>query len=143
MIADVRLYIYRSFLDTARAPSVAETAAALRQSIAQIEDAYRKLDADRAIVLHPGTLDVWMAMPFSNVPTAFRVITDGREYFANCAWDALGIPAALDRAARILTACGDCREPIEIEIAGGRPCGDAVAHFALPASEWWRDIGYT
>jgi hypothetical protein len=140
---DVRRHIYRVMAATGCAPGVSETAGALGRSIEEIEAAYAQLNADHAIVLHPGTLNIWMAMPFSNVPTPFRVIVKAREYFANCAWDAFGIPAALESDGRILTTCGDSDEPIEIEISGGKPKGEAVAHFALPAARWWLDIGFT
>jgi hypothetical protein len=142
-MTEVRRHIYRVMATTGCAPGVTETAAALGRSRGEVENGYRELDAGHAIVLHPGTLDIWMAMPFSNVPTPFRVIVNDREYFANCAWDAFGIPAALGSDGRILTTCGDSGEPIEIEISGGKPKGEAVAHFALPASRWWLDIGFT
>jgi DNA-binding transcriptional MocR family regulator len=130
--------------ETGRAPDVRETAAALDRSIDEVEAAYRQLHADHVMVLKPESLDIWMAMPFSNVPTPFRVIAGEREYFANCAWDAFGIPAALESDARILTRCGDSGEAMEIEIAGGNlRAASGIAHFALPAARWWADIGYT
>jgi len=36
-----------------------------------------------------------MAPPFSGVETAFPAEVQGRRYYANCVWDALGVPAAL------------------------------------------------
>ena len=37
-------------------------------------------------------------MTFSAVPTAFRVRTSGGEWWAPCAWDALGISASETQA---------------------------------------------
>jgi hypothetical protein len=141
---DVRLHIYGRIIDTAAAPSAAETAAALSCPLADAEAAYRALADGRAIVLRPGTLDVWMAMPFSNVQTPFTVVSGGRGYYANCAWDAFGVAALVARDARVLTTCADCGGVLERKIAGGAvldPSG--VVHFALPPWRWWDDIGFT
>jgi hypothetical protein len=141
---DVRLYIYRQLIDTAAAPTAAEAAAALSRPAADVEEAYRALADGRTIVLRPGTLDVWMAMPFSNVQTPFTVISGGRAYYANCAWDAFGVAALLKRDGRIFTTCADCGGVLERKIAGGAlldPRG--VVHFALPRRRWWEDIGLT
>ena len=55
-----------------------------------------------------------MAMPFSALPTAFRVVVGERSVWANCAWDAFGIAAALERGRVVrhaLSGVGprDCR----------------------------------
>ena len=141
---DVRLFIYRQLIDTAAAPTAADAAAALACPPADAEDAFRALGASRQIVLRPGTLDVWMAMPFSNVQTPFTVISGGRAYYANCAWDAFGVAALLQADARIFTTCADCGGVLERKIAGGTvldPRG--VVHFAVPRRRWWDDIGFT
>jgi hypothetical protein len=41
-----------------------------------------------------------MLNPFSAVETPHRVEAGGRSWFANCAWDALGIPPPCMRTAR-------------------------------------------
>lgn len=141
---DVRLYIYRQLVQTAVAPTAADAAHVVGCAVADAEAAYRALDAAREIVLRPGTLDVWMAMPFSNVPTSFTVISGGRAYYANCAWDAFGIAALFKRDARILTTCADCGGGVERKITAGElldPGG--VVHFAVPRRRWWDDIGFT
>ncbi|MEO7238488.1 MAG: organomercurial lyase, partial [Gemmatimonadales bacterium] len=45
--------------------------------------------AAHVLVLDPATRGLWMAMPFSAVPTSFRVTTPSGEWWANCASDAL------------------------------------------------------
>jgi hypothetical protein len=85
-----------------------------------------------------------MAMPFSAVPTPFRVTTAEGAWFANCAWDALGIPAALGVDARIATSCADCGQPMTTEVHGGHLVNDSgVILFAVPAAHWWDDIRFT
>jgi hypothetical protein len=85
-----------------------------------------------------------MAAPFSAVPTAFRVDADGRSWYANCAWDAFGICAALDVDGRIETTCADCDEPIAVEVRDRRPDDETlVFHSLVAAAHWWDDIVFT
>jgi hypothetical protein len=139
-----RLAVYRAFVESGAPPTVAETAAALDVSVGEAADAFRRLEAAHAIVLAPGTLNVWLANPFSAVPTAFRVRGESGEWWGSCIWDALGIPAMLDESATIATTCADCGEPFELRVSEDalEPV-DGVAHFAVPARSWWENIGYT
>ena len=141
---DIRLHVYRTFVDTGRPPTVEEAAGALGLSREETAAAYRRLDADHALVLHPGTLQVWMANPLSAVPTPFSVETKLGSYWGNCIWDALGIPAMLGTDGVVLTRCPDCEEAISLEVVDGdlRPV-KSIAHFAVPAASWWEDIGFT
>ena len=143
-LPDIRLYIYRQMIETSAAPSPAEAARALGCAPEEAAAAYRALADARMIVLRPGTTTVWMAMPFANVQTPFTVISGGRAYYANCAWDAFGIAALLRADARVFTTCPDCGGVIERKISGGA-LGDprGVVHFALPPRRWWENIGYT
>ena len=60
-----------------------------------------------------------MLNPFSAVETPHRVESGGRTWFANCAWDALGIPAALHADGRVESRCPDCGEALELEVRDG------------------------
>jgi Alkylmercury lyase len=144
LLRDVRRYIYEQLIETSAAPSAADVAQALSLQTPEVEAAFRALADARALVLRPGTTTIWMAMPFSNAQTPFTVISGGRAYYANCAWDAFGIAALLRADSRVLTTCADCGGAIERKIASGvlaDPRG--VVHFALPARRWWDDIGFT
>jgi hypothetical protein len=143
--SDVRLHIYETFVGEGQPPAVPETAEALGISVDQAADAYRRLAADHVIVLEPGTLDIWMANPLSARPTGFRVRTDeDGEYFGSCVWDSPGVLAMLGMDGTVSTVCHDCDEPLTLEVRGGelQPI-EAVAHFAVPASRWWDDIGFS
>jgi Alkylmercury lyase len=141
----VRLSIYRAIVDDGRPPTAPELAIELGTSTDQVEASFRRLDEGHAIVLAPGTPYVWMANPFSAIPTPFEVTAGDRSYFGNCIWDALGIPACLHEDARIRTFCPDCSEQIAIEVRGDtlESPADATIHFAVPAARWWEDIGAT
>ena len=140
----VRLAILERLAETGEGPTAAEIATALGEDERGVAEAYSRLAEDHVLVLRPGTEEIWMAHPFSAVPTGFRVETARGSSYANCVWDALGIPAMLGTDARIETACADCGEPLELHVRGGdlEPV-DWVAHFAVPAARWWDDIGHT
>jgi hypothetical protein len=85
-----------------------------------------------------------MANPFSAAPTPYRVHAAGRDWYGNCAWDAIGICAALHADGRIETTCADCGEPIALAIENGRPDDESlVFHCLVPAAHWWDDIVFT
>ena len=68
----------------------------------------------------------------------------GAKHIGVSAWDALGIVAALGTDAIIRAVCGDCSEPILLEIAGGKlKRSEGIIHFAVPAHHWWDNIGFT
>jgi hypothetical protein len=113
-------------------------------SVEDVEAGWRRLHDARALVLDTDTGGLRMANPFSAVPTAYRVRAGDRWWYANCAWDAFGVCAALHTDGRIETECADCGEPIAVEVAGERPDDESlVFHCLVPASRWWDDIVFT
>ncbi len=86
-----------------------------------------------------------MALPFSAIPTDHVVHSGARRWFANCAWDALAIPAALGVDAVIDAPWLDDGSPVDLAIVDGRMEGDTDAHvhFVVPARHWWDDIVHT
>ena len=85
-----------------------------------------------------------MANPFSAVPTAYRVQAGGRWWYANCAWDAFGICAALHSDGRIEASCPDCGEPVSVDVRDTRPDDESLLfHCLVPAAQWWDDIVFT
>ena len=85
-----------------------------------------------------------MAPPFSGVPTQHRVKSGGIEYFANCAWDSLGIVAALRRPADIASRCEQSLEPLALHVGpDGPPPSPWLFHTPVPAARWWQDIVFT
>jgi len=143
--SEIRLWIYHHFVDSGRAPSPVEVAAHFGLAPSDVEDRLRRLqdDAD-ALVLLPGTSYIWMAEPFSAVPTSFLVRSGPRQWWGNCIWDALAILALAGTGGSVLTACPHSGQPLLVS-ATKRGLGEAqgIVHFAVPAREWWRDIGFT
>jgi hypothetical protein len=141
----VRAAVYRHFVDRGEAPSTRVIAELLDRDEESVRQSLERLEDARALVLTPGTREVWMAHPFSAVPTPCPVETDGRRYWANCAWDALAIPSLLGVDARISTRCPDCGALAEARIVEDRldAPGDAVVHFLVRPTRFWDDIGFT
>jgi hypothetical protein len=141
----IRNHLYASFAQTGNAAAPVEVADALGLSETDVADAYRRLHEAHALVLEPGTTEIRMLNPFSAVPTPHRVQADGRSWFANCAWDALGIPAALHTDGVVDSRCPDCGEPLQLEVRDGELVRGAelLVHFVVPARRWWHDIAFT
>ena len=95
-------------------------------------------------MLAPGTLNIWMAHPFSAVPTAYRVQAAERTYWANCAWDALNITALLGIDTHTVAPCPDCNSPLSMTIEhGSLRDAQGVIHFAVRPRHFWDNIGFT
>jgi hypothetical protein len=143
-VLEVRNLTYRMFVDRARAPTAEEVARAAGVSGAEVEAAWRELHLSHALVLNPATTEIRMANPFSAVPTAYRVYAAGRWWYGNCAWDALGICAALHEDGHIETSCPDCGEAIALEVRDQRVDEERLLfHCLVPAAHWWDDIVFT
>jgi hypothetical protein len=141
----IRNHLYASFTRDAAAPTTADTAAAFGLSEEEAAAVYRRLHDAHAIVLHDGTTEIRMLNPFSTAETPHRVEADGRSWYANCAWDALGIPGALHGDGLVRSACPDCGEELELEVRDGELArgADLLVHFVVPARHWWDDIVFT
>ncbi len=74
---------------------------------------------------------VVMAHPFAAPPGGAEVRAGARTWWGNCAWDGLGIVAALGLRDAKVTSGGVAAAP------------GALFHVAVPARSWWDDIGFT
>ena len=143
--SEIRLWIYQHFVDTGRAPSPVEIAAHFQLTPAEVEHRLRRLQEEAAaLVLLPGSSYIWMAEPFSAVPTPFLVRSGGGQWWGNCVWDALAILALIGTDGVVSTACPNSGQALVLSVTKGS-LADAqrIVHFAVPAREWWRDIGFT
>ncbi len=141
---EVKLAVYRHFAETGRRPSIMETAERVGSDAHSVLDAYQRLRAQRLLVLEADGSSIRMASPFSGVPTQHVVEADGIQYFANCAWDALGVLAALQKQGTIHSYCAQSGEPLhlKVDLQGPVP-SDWVFHCLVPAAKWWDDIVFT
>lgn len=140
----IKLALYRHFATTGARPDAETLARAIGTTREDVLEAFATLRARRLLVLEPEGAAIRMAPPFSGVPTPHAVESGGVRYFANCAWDALGIPAALRCAAIVRSRCEECGEPLRLEIgAEGPERSSWLFHCLVPAAHWWDDIVFT
>lgn len=98
------------------------------RAVTSLADEHRiAIDGDR----------VWMAHPFSGVPTDYRAVIGDRSWFANCAWDSLAILALLGD--------GEAHGPGALlwRVKAGVVTPDGFVHLLVPARDFWDDIGFT
>ena len=141
---EVKLAVYRHFAATGKRPSADQVAREVSSDISSVAEAYGRLRAQRVLLLEPDGRSIRMAPPFSGVPTQHVVETGTVTYFANCAWDALGIPAALGAPATVRSRCEQSLEPLRLEVGPDGPGrSDWVFHCLVPAARWWEDLVFT
>jgi hypothetical protein len=126
----LRRSIFEAFAATGDPPAPAD------------EPALHGLAAQHVVVLDGrpggGRPHVLMAHPFAGHREGARVEAGGRTWWGNCAWDGLGIVAALGLRDADVVGNG-----VTLGVRDGRVADDAVFHVAVPAREWWADIGFT
>jgi alkylmercury lyase-like protein len=140
----VKLAVYRRFAASGAAPTTAELAGQLACSTKDVRAAFARLRQNRVLLLEPDGETIRMAPPFSGVPTPHRVVVGRQTYFANCAWDALGIPAALRRPAVVHSTCGQSGAPLDLAVRlDGPEPSEWLFHCQVPAARWWADLVFT
>jgi alkylmercury lyase-like protein len=120
----VRL-IFRRFLDRGGPIPIEDIVAGSTDSRPEaLRDAIVALDDEDLIRVRAGQIDI--AYPFSAAPTPFRLrLSGGRERFACCAMDALGIAPMVGEAVSISSQCHHCGDPLELSATPVGPGRDA------------------
>ena len=163
LLWQIRHFVYNHFADTTHPPSVDETAQHFNISTEEAGEYYKELHKRHAFFLELEKLSVRIANPFSGIPTDFKIHANGKTYYANCAWDMLGIPAALHTDAVIEAVCTESNEPVQLEIRDGQIMksrseakwtkpqspsyqsteSQLLIHFPLPFARWYDDLVFT
>lgn len=130
-----------SLIAAGACPSVGQLAAQLFLTEAEVEAALHRLEANHAVVLHPGTPEPWVVHPFSTTPTLFWVCNDRRGWWAPCIWCGLGVACLVDGPVRIQSCFGGEAEPFSLTDREGRidPAG-LVVHFPIPVARAWDNV---
>lgn len=88
------------------------TEAAAREALAELQAIGRlQFDADEGVVAIFG---------LSLLPTKHRMSFRDRDFYTWCAYDSVGIPAALGESAEVRNNCEHCGKVIKFEIVNGR-----------------------
>ena len=154
LVWQVRHFVYSHFAETTRPPRVDEAVAHFGISIEESAELYKELHNRHALFLDLDKVAIRMANPFSGIPTDFKVHANGKTYFANCAWDMLGIPAALHCDAVIDAVCTESNDTVRLEIKDGQIINHQFTntqstntqlriHFPLPFARWYDDLVFT
>ena len=132
--------IIKFIIDRGYAPEADELAALLGASEADVTAALHALADYHGVVLHPNSAKIWVIHPFATMPTNFvvRADTGAGEWWGNCAWDGLGIVAALGLRSASVTS-GD----VTLHVRDGALMDNVLFHVAVPAAHWWDDIEHT
>ena len=140
----VKLAVYQHFAENGRGLAPDDVATRLGSTVEDVLSSYRALRELRVLVLSEDGVSIRMAPPFSGVVTQHMVESGGVTYYANCAWDALGILAALGRSGMVRSRCEQSREPLALSIGvEGPEESDWLFHCLVAAAQWWEDIVFT
>jgi hypothetical protein len=140
----LRYLINRFIFDKGFAPDVNQLSALSKTTIFEVENGLKALADNHALVLHPNSLEIWIAHPFALFPTLFWVRTEEKQWWGNCAWCSFGIASLTTENTRIYTKLEGEEHPLTIHIRTSRVVeNDYVAHFPVPASKFWDNVIYT
>jgi hypothetical protein len=141
---DVRWLVYRTFAESGHAPSLAELACGVERDASEVAGSLERLQQAHALVLAPVTRDVWMAHPFSAVPTAYTFIFNRRRYFANCAWDFFGLAALIGASGTFSARCAVSGATLGATFDRGALLqAEGILHFVVQPRRFWDNVAFT
>ena len=136
-------YVYESLIEHAIVPSLDQIARAVGGTPSSIAGLVRDAKIGKTLLLDDSDA-IWMAGPFSGRPTPYRVQGNNKTWFANCAWDALGVGAIVNVPVDVVATCADCGEALQFRVVpDNADVPDWIVHFLVPARRWYDDSGFT
>ncbi|MEN8145403.1 MAG: organomercurial lyase [Gemmatimonadota bacterium] len=141
----IRLFIYEFVVRNDRCPSLIEIAQEAGLTPLATQRILERLESvHSAIVLSPGSGNLWLADPFAALPTSHPVHAGEHHWFGMCVWDALGILSLVGVDGHAPTMCPVSGESLSLRVENGMlTVADGVVHLAVRARDWWRDVGFT
>jgi alkylmercury lyase-like protein len=143
----IRRYIFDYFEEHTSAPVLEQIMVEFNTDRSTAFRALQDLESAHHIILVQGTQRILMAWPFSSVASPFkvRITASQKEYFANCAWDAVAFHVMLREEQRIDSYCHHCAEAITVQLkdqkrVSSRPSEKPLVYLSLPAAKWWENI---
>ena len=142
---EVRIAIASAIRAEGRVPTIDEVSRSLSTPRADVEASFVRMADAHVFVPRHGSAEIHSYNPFCAERTDFRVRSAGREWWAMCGWDALGIPAALGDSGIVESTCVDCAADLRIEVEAGAARGPegVVLLVGVPARQFWKDIYFT
>jgi hypothetical protein len=142
--AALRIFVYESLIARAHMPTASDIAERFAITHDEAIEAIRGVNIGKTLLPDPRTGEIWMAGPFSAPRTTYEVRAGDRRWWANCAWDMLGVAALVGTRVGVSARCTDCGDIIAFQLAPEDvTVPDGVVHFLVPARRWYEDIGFT
>ena len=139
----VRRLILSHFANEGCPPGVTDLAHEAGLTDAETAEAVSRAAQPGMMVLAPGGKSVWLAHPFSALPTMHVVVYGRRKYWASCPMDALAVGVLVNADVDVHSRCGDCGDRINLEVRSGRLHGDGFVHCPLPPSHYFDNVPFT
>ena len=141
----VRYEINRFIFEQGYAPSVEELSEITQCQADEVKAALDELVSNHALVLHPDSYKIWIAHPFSLMPTSYWVESGDRGWYSNCTWCSLGVASLSEgEDVTIYTRLNGGKEDLEIHIRDNQVVEDhLLVHFVVPPREFWHNVIYT
>ena len=143
---EVRIAIARAIKTRGKIPTIAAVASDMKQDVAAVDASFARMIEGHVFIPRKDSHEIFTYNPFCAEPTDFFVTAGDRIWFGICAWDALGIPAALGETGVVETHCADCNESLVVEVdANGATELQTwtVMQVGVPARDFWKDIYFT
>ena len=150
---ELRVFVYDTIASRGRPPASTEIGAhfGITPDDARIAVADARLG--KTMFPDPNTGEISIAGPVAGAPTPYRVQANGVTWFANSAWDMLGVAAMFMNEVTIETRCTCCGAPVKMVLdplsfpafhfPKAPPDQNLVVHFQMPARQWQDDIAAT
>src|SRR4051812_20077571 len=107
-VSTLRVFVYEELIDRGRMPTSDDIAARFSVTAQQVRQLLKGAQLGKTLLTHPTSGELLMAGPFGAAATPYRVTSGARLWWANCAWDALGIAALVGEAVDIDARCTEC-----------------------------------
>jgi len=150
---ELRVFVYDTIARRGRPPASTEIGVHFGITPDDARGAVADAGLGHAMFPDPYTGEIAIAGPVAGIPTSYRVSANGVTWFANSAWDMLGVAAMFMTEVTIETRCTDCGDPVKFFLdphafpAFSFPKGSkdekAIIHFLMPARQWHDDIAAT
>ncbi len=113
-------HIFKVIVRSGMAPTAEELRLHLKKSVNGTIDVLDSLEEKDLLLRKKGTQRIISIYPFSLTATSHRVILEGgKQLFAMCAVDAVGVSSMFDKDVKVISLCGWCKQEVTIEIKNG------------------------
>src|SRR3954468_16433147 len=110
---ELRVFVYDTIARRGRPPASTEIGAHFGVAPDEARGAVADARLGKEMFPDPSTGEIAIAGPVAGAPTQFRVAANGVTWFANSAWDMLGVAAMFMTEVTIETRCTDCGDPVK------------------------------